>query len=120
MGDFGFAVAIGGGVKFAEVPADGVGFEVEAVDGVLVAAAFDGGPFDDVGGGGAEGIAHVGLLVDLFGAGAGETIGEELVGGEVCAFGAVDDIEEAVFNGVGHSDAEVEVPGIRGIFDFRI
>jgi hypothetical protein len=33
-----------------------------------------------------------------------------LLGGEVGAFGAVDDVEETEFDGVGHGDTEVEVP----------
>ena len=77
---------------------------MDAFDLVIGAAAFDGGPLDDVVGGGAERVAHVGLLEDFFGAGAGAAIGEELVGGEVGAVGAVDDVEEAEFDGVGHGD----------------
>ena len=38
-------------------------------------------------------------------------IGNELFGGEVRIFGAVDDVEEAEFDGVGHGDAEVQIPG---------
>ena len=38
-------------------------------------------------------------------------IGNELLGGEVRVFGAVDDVEEAEFDGVRHGDAEVEIPG---------
>lgn len=89
---------------------DILGFEMEALDVVIKAAAFDDGPIDDMGGGSAEGIAHVGLLKDFIGAGAGATIGEELGWGEVGIAGTVDDIEEALFDGIGHGDAEVEVP----------
>ena len=35
-------------------------------------------------------------------------IDDELFGGEV--LGTVDDVEEAEFDGVGHRDAEVEIP----------
>ena len=56
------------------------------------------------------------MLVNFFGAGAGLAIGDELFVGERGAFGAVDDLDEAEFYGVGHGDAEVEVP--KGIFDF--
>ena len=106
---------MGGGVEFAEAAKDIVGFEVEAFDFVVGAAAFDGGPFDDGGGGSAERIAHVGLLEDFFGAGTGAGATDEFFGVEAGALDAVDDVEEAEFEGVGEGDAEVEVPGI---FDF--
>ncbi len=95
----------------AELLLDVVGFEVDAVDVVVGAAAFDGGPFDDVAGGGAERVAEIGLLEDFFGTGASAAIGDELVSGEARVLGVVDDVEEAEFNGIGHGDAEVEVPG---------
>ena len=41
-------------------------------------------------------------------------IGNELFGGELRVFGAVDDVEEAEFDGVGHGDAEVEIPRTGG------
>ncbi len=116
----GFAIVFGAGGELAEALADVVGFEVDAVDLVIGATTFDGGPFDDVAGGSAHGIAKVGLLVDFLGAGAGAAVGEELGGGEVGALAAVNDVEEAEFDGVGHGDAEVEVPGAGRIFDFRL
>jgi hypothetical protein len=64
-----------------------------------------------VAGGGAHGVAEVGLLVDFLGTGAGTAIGEEFVGSETGALGAVDDVEQAELDGIGHRDAVVEVPG---------
>ena len=97
--------------------------EVEAGYLIVVAAAFDGGPiYDGVGGG--RGVAEVGLFEDFGEAGAGAAVGEELAGLEVGAFGAVDDVEEAEFEGVGHGDAEIQIPGtgicISCICEFRI
>ena len=83
--------------------------EVEAPDGVVGAAAFDGGPVHDGLGGGC-GVAEVGLFEDLREAGAVTAVGEDLVGLEVGAFGAVDDVQEAEFEGVGHGDAEIQIP----------
>ena len=59
------------------------------------------------GGGGAEWVAHVGLLVNFLGTGPCLAIGDELFGSEVRVLGTVDDVEEAEFDGVGHGDAEV-------------
>lgn len=112
--DLALASFVGTRVELAEAAGDVIGFEVETLDGVVVAAALDGGPFDDVSGGRAEGIAHVGLLKDFFGAGAGAAIGEELRGSEIGVGGAIDDVEQAEFDGVGHGDAEVEIPGAGG------
>ena len=116
--DLALAGRFGGGIELAEELEDLAGFEVNALDLVVIAAAFDGGPLDDRGGGGAERVAHVRLLVNFFGAGTGLAIGDELFRGEARAFGAVDDIEEAEFDGVGHGDLEIEIPGSGGIFDF--
>jgi hypothetical protein len=52
--DFEFAVGLGVGVELAEEAEDLIGFEVDAFDLVVLAATLDGGPFDDVGGGGTE------------------------------------------------------------------
>ena len=92
--------------------------EVDADKIVIVTAAFDGGPFDDVAGSGAEGIAHIGLLEDFFVAGASAAIGDELFGGDAGAACAIDGIDEAEVDGVEEGDAEVEVPRARRIFDF--
>ena len=119
MLDFVFAVGLGVGVELAEEAEDLVGFEVDAFDLILFPAAFDTGPFDDAGGGGTERVAHVGLLIDFVGTGTGLAIGDELIRGEIGAFGAVDDVEEAEFDGVGHGDFEIQIPGTGGIFDFR-
>jgi hypothetical protein len=62
---------LAGGAEFAKLLADLGVFEVDALDLVIGAAAFDGGPFDDAGGGGAERITHIGLLEDFLGASAG-------------------------------------------------
>ena len=91
---------------------------MDAFDGVIGAAAFDSGPLDDGSGRGAQRVAHVGLLEDFLGTGPGAAISEELFSGEMGALGAVDDIEETEFDGVGHGDAVVEVPGGVGILDF--
>jgi len=48
--------------EFAEPFAHLLGFEVDAFDLVVGAAALDGAPLDDVIGGGAERVAQVGLL----------------------------------------------------------
>jgi len=52
-------------------------------------------------------IAHVGLLVNFLGTRTRLAVGDELFGGEVGAFGAVDDSEQPKFDGVGHGDAEI-------------
>ena len=110
MIDLGFAGGLSCGIEFAKEPQDLIVFEMDALDFVIVPATFDGGPFDDVIGGGTKGVAHVGLLEDFFGAGTGAAVGDELIGGEVFALGAVDDVEEAEFDGVGESDPVVKVP----------
>ena len=111
--DLGLAVGLVARAELAEEAEDLVGFEVNAFDLVIVTATLDGGPVHDAGGGGAEWVAHVGLLIDFLGTGTRLAIGNELFGGEVRIFGAIDDIEEAEFDGVGHGDAEVEIPGGR-------
>jgi len=94
----------------AELQLNLIVVEVEAVYLIIVAAAFDGGPVHDgVGGGG--GVAEVGLFEDFGEAGAGSAVGEELIGLEVGAFGAVDDVEETEFEGVGHGDSVIQIPG---------
>ena len=109
---------MGIGVELAEEAEDLIGFEMDALDLVILTATFDGGPFDDAGGSGTERVAQVGLLIDFVRAGAGLAIGDELIGSEVRAFSAVDDVEEAEFDGVGHGDAQIQIPGAGGIFDF--
>jgi hypothetical protein len=59
------------------------------------------------------------LLEDLFEAGAGAAIGDELIGGQGGIAGAVDDVEEAELDGVGDGDAEVEVPRTAGMEGWR-
>ena len=85
-------------------------FEVNAFDFVIGTTAFNCGPVDD-GSAARNGVAHVGLLEDLFEAGTGTAVCEELIGSEVGVAGVVDDVEEAEFDGVGDGDFEVEVPG---------
>ena len=109
---------MGVGVKLAEEAEDLIGFEVDALDMIVLPAAFDGGPFDDAGGGRAERVAQVGLLIDFIGPGASLAIGDKLIGSEVGALGAVDDVEEAQFNGVGHGDLEIQVPRGFWIYGF--
>jgi len=108
--DLGFASVLPVGAEFAEVLADLIGFEMDALDLVVEAAALDGGPFNDGGRGSTERITHVRLLKDFFGAGAGAAVGEELFRGKALSLGPVNHVEEAEFDGVGEGDAEVEVP----------
>jgi hypothetical protein len=112
--DLGFAAGLGAGVELAEAAEDVVGFEVDAFDLVVFAAAFDGGPLDDVISGGAEWVAHVGLLIDFVGAGAGLALGDELIGSEVGVLGAIDDVKESELDGIGHGDFEIQIPGAGG------
>jgi len=109
--DFGLASCLGVGAEFAEAAGDVGGFVVDAFDFVILTTALDGGPFDDAGGGGTEGIAHVRLLEDFFGASSSFAIGDELLRGEMFILGAVDRVEEAEFDGIGEGDAEIQVPG---------
>src|ERR1043165_1626109 len=62
--DFGFALGLSGGVELAETLEDLVGFDVDAFDFVIAAAAFDDGPIHNVIGGCAQRIAHIGLFED--------------------------------------------------------
>src|SRR5258706_11152820 len=78
--DFGFASLGPVWAELAELLADLVGFEVDAFDFVIEAAAFDGGPFHDGGRGSTEGITHVGLLEDFLGAGATAALSDEFFG----------------------------------------
>ena len=86
-------------------------FEVEEDDVVIVTATLDDAPFDDAVGGGAKGIAHVGLLKDSFVASASAAIGEELLRGDFGAAGAVNGVNEAGADGVGEGDFEIQIPG---------
>ena len=113
----GLALGLGGRVELTEEAENLVGFEVDAFDGVIVTATLDGGPVHDAGGGGAEWVAHVGLLVNFLGTGTRSAIGDELFGSEVRVLSAVDDVEEAEFDGVGHGDAEVQIPWIIGLME---
>jgi len=61
-------------------------------------------------GGGAQRVAHVALLIDFFLTSARLAISKELGPAELSAASAVDDIHEAELDGVGHGDAEVNVP----------
>ena len=84
---------MGVGVELTEEAGDVGGFEVDAFDLVVGATAFNRGPVDD---GCASGhrVAHVRLLEDLFEAGAGTAVSEELIGGEICVAGVIDDVEQ--------------------------
>ena len=81
------------GAELTEEAGDVGGFEVDAFDFVIGATTFDGGPVDD---GSAAGnrVAHVGLLEDLFEAGPGAAVCEELIRGESCVAGVIDDVEQ--------------------------
>ena len=83
---------------------------MHAFDFIVGTAAFNGGPVDN-GCAAGDGIAHVGLLKDLFEASAGAAVDKELIGDKVCVAGAIDETEKALFDGVGDGDFEVEVPG---------
>ena len=107
------------GARLAEELYDFVGLEVEPFDGVIGPTALDGGPIDDGRGGGATRVAEIGLLIDFVSSGTGLAIGKELGGREAGALAAIDDIDEAEVDGIGHRDSVVEVPGAVGIFDFR-
>ena len=109
--DFGFAIGLAVRIEFAELPADLVGFEMDALDFIIGAAAFDGRPVHDGGSGSAKRVAHVGLLKDFFGAGESTAVGEELFRGKAFALGAVDDVQEAELDGIGHGDFEIQIPG---------
>ena len=116
--DFGFALLGGVRCELGKFLEDLFGFEMDALDGVILPAAFDGAPLDDVIARGAQWIAEVGLLEDFFVAGAGAAIGNELAGGEVGFLDAVDEVEESQLDGVGDGDTVVEVPR-RGWVDGR-
>jgi len=116
--DLGLAGGLGGRIELAEEAEEVVRFEVETLEGIIGAAAFDGGPFDNGGGGGAEWVAHVRLLEDFFGTRTCAGGGDELLGFEGGALDAVDEIEEAELDGVGEGDAVVEIPGGEGILGF--
>src|ERR1043166_4261911 len=108
--DFGLAGVKASGFKFAEFAADVVGFKMNALDVIVVAAAFDGGPLDDVVDGSAQGVAHISLLENFFLAGAGATVGDELVGAEFFVLSSIDDFEQPEFDSVNDGDSVVEVP----------
>ena len=61
-----FALRFGARAELAEVFQDLIGFEMDAFDLVIEAATLNSGPLDDGGGGGAEGVAHVRLLINFF------------------------------------------------------
>src|SRR5262245_22081691 len=60
--DFVFALGFVVRLKGFEAFDDIVVFEMDTDEVVIVSAAFDGGPFDDVIAGGTGGVAHVGLF----------------------------------------------------------
>ena len=109
--DLALALALGAGREVAELLEDLIGFEVDAFERIIESATLDGGPVHDGGRGCAERIAQVGLLKDFFGAGASAAIGEKLFRSELGAFHAIDNVEQAQFDGVGHGDAKIKVPG---------
>src|SRR5439155_14696762 len=110
ISDFLFAIALAGRTELTELFDDLTVLEVDTDECVIVATAFDDGPVHDVVGGGAERVAHVALLVDFFLTSARLAISEELGAAKLSAASAVDDVHEAELNGVGHGDAEVNVP----------
>ena len=88
VGNLGLANGLARRPVRAELASDLVVLEMKALDLVIEAAAFDGTPVNDLQAGWG-GIAEVGLPVDVFEAGAGAAIGEELVGGKVRSLEAV-------------------------------
>src|SRR6266850_497293 len=122
--DLRLAGGIAGGVKVAEKVNNFFGFEVDALDFVVRTAAFDGGPFND-GSAAGNGFAHVGLLENLFEAGAGERGRGRLVlriaycvlrirrgrGRRYRGAGLLGElVEESVVAFVGGPDGHVEAP----------
>ena len=82
---------------------------MDAFDIVIGTTTFDGGPVDD-GSAAGDGVAHIGLLEDLFEAGTSATVGEELAGSEVGVASAVDEVEEAQLHCVYDRYFEVQIP----------
>ncbi len=110
VGDFVFSAVFTARIEGAE-EVDNLGvFKMEADDAVVVAAAFDGGPVNDVIGGSAQRVAHIALLIDFFLTRPGTAASEKFFGFELSAARAVNDIEEPEFDGVGHGDAIVQIP----------
>ena len=107
--DFVFTRAVAGGAEIIEQIDDFVLLEVDAGDFVLDSTFLNDGPFDD-GGAGWERVAEVGLFVDFLKAGAGAAVGEEFVFGKGGGAGAVDEIEQAEIEGVGHGHSEIQIP----------
>jgi hypothetical protein len=103
--------------ELAELLEDLLVFEMETGDFVIATAALDDGPIHNVIGGITSGVAHVGLLEYFGQTGARAAIGEELDGSEFSALNAVDDIEQAEFDRVGHGDAVVQIPWSGGGVD---
>ena len=93
----------GGG---AELFLDLVVLQMDAFDLVIETASFNSGPIND-GRGRRDRVAQVGLLIDFFEAGAGAAIDQELFRGDAGAALAVDDVQQAEFESVGHGDAVI-------------
>jgi len=94
----------------AELLYDLAVLEMDANDFVIQTAVIEGTPLDDVIGGCTERIAHVRLLKDFLGAGAGRATGNKFFRIEGGIAGAIDDLDETEFDGIGKGDAVVEVP----------
>jgi hypothetical protein len=116
--DFILAVGFAVGRESAE-PLDDLGvFEMDTNDVIIAPAVFDRGPFDDVIGGFTCGSAEVRLLENLFIASAGAAVLEELFAGKLGTGGVVDALDQAHFDGIGHTDTEIQIPRAGGILDF--
>ena len=111
VSDIPFAAAGPARAEFAELLDDLALLEMNADYLVVVTAVLDCAPLDDVIGGGALGIAQIGLLVRFLVTRAGLAIEEELIGSELCFLNAIDDFEQTEFDGIRHGDAVVQVPG---------
>jgi len=107
--DFGLAGFLSGRVEVAEETNDFRRLQMDAFNFVIGATPFDGGPVDD-GSAAWDGVAHVGLLEDLFETRTRPAVGKELNWREIGVTGAIDNIEEPLFDGVGDGDAEIQVP----------
>src|SRR5439155_25543850 len=105
-----FAAPFPARAELAELLDDFAVFEVGADDLVIVTAALEDAPVHDVIGRSAEGIADVGLLEDALVASAGAAVGQEFLASKSGAAGAVDQLDQALADGVRHRDAEVMGP----------
>src|SRR6266850_6975459 len=111
VNDIPFAAAGPGRAEFAELLDNLALLEMNADYLVVVTAVLYCAPLDDVIGGGPLRIAQIGLLISFLVASPGLAVEEELIGSELCFLNAIDDFEQAEFDGIRHGDAIVQIPG---------